>query len=1516
MLKETIGYSLSLQQRRIWQQLVQGHQLKAQVALKISGCLDVDRLRNALAAAAQRHEALRTRFESQAGSRLPLQVVIGQSRVLWNEVDAINLPSAELDVLIRGISDSEANAASKNLESPVRSVCVSTASETVILLITVSPLCADFKSLSTLIEDLINAYGSAAGFAHTEPVQYAQFSEWQNDVLSSEEAAQAPVRQQLQKPSAAKLSFEKEGSGKFIPAAICLTLSRELAASVKWFAESNGTDMASVWLAAWEALLWRHLRQPQIVVAKSFDCREVEELRDGVGPYAKYLPLGGEPGLAPSFLSLTSQISEQLRRMLDWQQYAPVPQDSDSDFPFLFDCFDLKEDTKATGTTFTVLAQSACTELCNLKLEIQQHARDWKAEFLFDTRHFLREDVACLAGQYVTLLTEALAQSGKPVSELDINSTSHSEKLQLWRNTEQLNTDEALLHNLFEQQVRYYPERIAVRDEHEILTYLELDQRANQIAHLLKEKGIGPDSVVGICVERSAAMLVAILGILKAGGAYLPLESSYPQERLDYMLNDSSAPVIITQTKLRDRFATCTRDLVLIDRWEEICGYSPTPAVSEVAARNLAYVIYTSGSTGRPKGVMVEHYGAVNYVRWAIKSYGAWEEAGAPVHSPLAFDLTVTGLWVILAAGKTVHMIPENEGIEGLSKVLSGETMYSLVKLTPSHLESLRELADAHQTCTTRCFVVGGEALKQQTASWWLKHVPGLRIVNEYGPTETVVGCCTYDVQVENEANEVPIGREIANLRMYVLNENLEEAGLWEAGEIYIAGHGVARGYLGRPDLTAERFLPEPGAEFQGRRMYRTGDLGRRRLDGNLEYIGRCDEQIKIRGYRVELGEIEAVLVAEPGIKNAAVVTSGEGSEMRLVCYLVAENDAHLETDDLRSTLSKKLPGYMVPDQYIAIDAMPLSPNGKVQKRDLPEPGRYRHKSHPGYVAPASKVEQILAEIWCEVLGASRVGRSDNYFAMGGDSMRSVRVVALARKQNIHISLQDLFQYQTLWELAAKAKVTVTEMAQAQDTRPFCLISEADKQKLPQGLEDAYPLSMLQAGMLYHLDLESESAMYHNISSFHIKAFFAAVPFQKAVNQIIARHAIFRTSFDLTSFSEPLQLVHQLAELQVEARDLRGLAFDEQQQVIQQYVELQKRHPLDLTRGPLLRLCIHQRSDETFNLTVTVCHAIVDGWSVSSTIAEIFDRYFAIVENTPSIPEPPLRSTFRDFVQLERQAISSPECQQFWEGQLEGCIPTPLPRWKTEPNSASEDNSSFVRVPLPVDLLGPLTELATQFEVSLKAIFMAAHVKLLSILTGQTDVLTGLSCHGRPELLDGDRVRGNFLNTIPYRMQVGNGTWKELIKSVFVKESETVPYQRYPFALLQKWWGKETFVDTLFACLHFHSLQEISNSGRMEFLSDGNLDVGETSFALTSIFWISPFPKTMPSSLFLQFAREMPPMQVKTIGKWYLAVLRAIAINPESRHSDLSLFHMLEDDERGLLEQDTDLGEMKETFTF
>ena len=635
---------------------------------------------------------------------------------------------------------------------------------------------------------------------------------------------------------------------------------------------------------------------------------------------------------------------------------------------------------------------------------------------------------------------------------------------------------------------------------------------------------------------------------------------------------------------------------------------------------------------------------------------------------------------------------------------------------------------------------------------------------------------------------------------------------------------------------------------------------------------------------------------------------------MTLVCYFVAESGTRPEPEKLREALRVKLPEYMVPGHYIALDSLPLTTNGKLDKRALPQPGKERSQSRPAFVAPVSPVEQVLAKIWSEVLGLEQVGRNDNYFTLGGDSIRSVRVVALARKRGIKITLQSLFQHQILHELASHADVCKQELAHT-PAATFSLVTESDRPKLPSGLEDAYPLSMLQAGMLYHLELETAAAMYHNISSFHIKAQFAAEPFQNAVAEVIERHPIFRTSFDLSSYSEALQLVHKSAESKVEVQDLRGLEFDQQQDVIQQYVEIQKGQPLDLAQAPLLRFCIHRRTNESFNFTVTICHAILDGWSVSSTNAELFERYFALLNQLPISVEPPLRSTFRDFVQLERQAIHSPEFQQFWMTKLENCAPVPLPRWEPSQDDG-EQKGGFIRLALSAHLLSDLSELARKTGVSLKAIFMAAHIKVLSLLTGQADVLTGMSCHGRPELLDGEKVRGNFLNTVAYRIRLADETWAQLIKRTFTEETELLPYQRYPFALLQKKLGQQASIDTLFACLNFHSLQAISDSGKMEFLSDGNLDVGETSFALSAIFWISPFPEQTPSSLFLQYAREIPVTQVKALGKWYLAVLQAVADNPEALHTNLSLLHLLGDDERELLDQRTKLGELEENFIF
>jgi len=1528
MLNEIVGYALSLQQRRLWRLLNESKHYRAQVVIEIEGPLDAANLRLALQAVICRHEILRTGFQLPVGAKLPLQIVAEEALIEWSEKDFRHLCDKEKETQVEGALAEEAARLSASSQSPLRAALLRLLSEKFMLLVTISPLCVDSGGIRTLVEDLQCEYAALFGSAQSreEPIQYLQFSEWQNEVLGSEYANEGRAYWRKQNDfslAGLRLPFEKESDAAFLTASMTFPLSGDWLARAESLAQEVESDVPAVLLACWQALLWRLTRQSQVVVSKAFDYREYEELCSGVGPYTKYLPLRCDYTSEISFHALLLQVVQSLNQARQWQQYAApviVPGEVAESiwpaaFPFLFDCPEAATAQESHGVRFLERLQKVCSEPYKIKLEVTRRQGQWGMELHYDAGRFARQDITCVTEQYVTLLQSAVEQPLAPVSHLAINSMMHKQELREWRRTVKAQSQQTCLHELIEEQAVQNPERIAVKSHDGRLSYRELEQRANQLARYLRKQGLVPDEVVGLFMERSAAMVVGLLAILKAGAAYLPLDVSSPGERLGYMLKDSRVRLIVSQEKYAKQIAADGRQEVLLDRHgAEIAQHSVEPIESRASGGNLAYVIYTSGSTGQPKGVMIEHHGVVNYLRWAAEAYAIQAGEGAPVHSSMAFDLTVTSLLGTLAAGKRVDMLGE-QAVEALADALAQGRDYSLVKLTPSHLESLRELIQDDSRLSAKCFVVGGEALKEETVRWWKQRFPELRIVNEYGPTETAVGCSIHDATAEEERKEVAIGREIANARIYVLNEKMEESGLWETGEIYIGGEGVARGYLGRAELTAERFVPEPAEEFQGARMYRSGDLGRRRADGNLEYVGRRDEQVKIRGCRVELRGVEAAVMQEEGVREAAVVVKGEGNEKRLVCYLVAEPGKPLEVDSLRERLQGKLPEYEIPSLYVVLEEMPLTPNGKLDKCALPEPSE-RPKLKQAYVAPSTQAEQLLAEIWSEVLGISKIGIHDNYFALGGDSMRSVRVVALAKKCGLRISLQSLFQHQTILQLAEEATMRKSEPTRVGRSQPFSLVGAEDRKKLPGGLEDAYPLSMLQAGMLYHLELETDSAMYHNVCSFHIEAPFDLPAFQKVVDQVIARHDIFRTSFDLISYSEPLQLVHRSATLQVGVDDLRSMTHDEQQKIILDYVNDQKKHRLDLTRPPLLHFHIHRRADNMFNFTLTMCHAILDGWSVSLTTAELFDHYLRLANHEALQVALPMAATFRDFVELERHAINSVEFQQFWKEKLKGCVPVVVPRWPLAEAMNGAQPASFMRIPIPVDVLSRLNELARKMGVSLKAMFMAAHIKALSVLTGQTDILTGLSCHGRPEVTDGDQVRGNFLNTIPYRLKLEDGTWEELVNRTFAAEMELLPYQRYPLAVLQKTWSRGSLLETLFAYLNFHSLEEVAHSGKMKFLSHGNVDSGETNFTLSAIFWISPFPDVLPSSLFLQFTTDLGVEQIKTVGDWHMTALRAISENPQAQHTELDFFGTLADQDRALLEQGTNVEELDGSFIF
>jgi len=577
-------------------------------------------------------------------------------------------------------------------------------------------------------------------------------------------------------------------------------------------------------------------------------------------------------------------------------------------------------------------------------------------------------------------------------------------------------------HELFEAQVVRDPTAVALEFNERKVNYRELNERANKVAHHLRNVGVGPDALVGICLDRSPEMVIALLSVWKAGGAYVPLDPGYPPERLSFMIHDAQASVLLTQEKHRQLFAAGVRNTICLDSdWamldNEAIG-NPTPVAQP---SNLAYVMYTSGSTGTPKGAMILHRGLVNYLWWAIQAYAVKPGRSVPVHTSVSFDLTVTSLFTPLLAGGTVELLPEDLAAQNLVAALLRNGNRSLVKITPAHLEILNHHLTKEQAAgLTRTFVIGGENLIADTLRLWREGAPATRLINEYGPTETVVGCCVYEVRPDDpHTGSVPIGRPIANTQLYVLDANLEPVAPGLVGELYIGGVGVARGYLNRPELTKERFVPDPFSGIPGAVIYKTGDLARYRPDAVIEYLGRNDDQLKIRGYRIEPGEIEGALAGYPSVEASAVIArEDEPGKKLLVAYVVSRGGDAPGADVLRSFLRASLPDHMIPSQFVYLDALPLTRNGKVDRKALPAPSRESLGVGKGGGAQTA-TEKAVAAIWTELLKVDEIGKHDDFFDLGADSLTATSLVAhLHETFGVDLSLASLFEQPTIAGIA------------------------------------------------------------------------------------------------------------------------------------------------------------------------------------------------------------------------------------------------------------------------------------------------------------------------------------------------------------------------------------------------------------------------------------------------------------------------------------------------------------------
>jgi amino acid adenylation domain-containing protein len=1493
MTESIQGYRLSPQQKRSWLLHQRATAYCAQCAIRVEGVLDRDRLRKAIHRVVSRHEILRTAFRRLPGKTTPVQSIGDDVQLTFADAGRIQLDSSEQSREIDSLLKMDRKQAWDFERGPlIRFLLAELSEQSHLLIITLPSICADAASLRSLVIEVSHWYaegGEEKGRQESEVLQYVQFSEWQLDLLANEGADKPhPQSEKGDVPPDFTLPFEIRSSEKpgFEPDQVELELSARAMSKLECVSSNYGVAMETVLLACWQALLWKLTDNQPLTIGVLFDGRKYKEMKGAIGPYSKWLPIESGFDDKTTFSEILRSTFATAQEAYDSLEYFSIDEGGGIlaerlQFPVGFEYEEIPSERTTAATTFSIYKHCALIEPFKVKLRCLHSAGRMKLEMSADGRLFSSESIEVLADEFQTLLENALDLPGKPAATLSVVSPARRHELVVNINATSVAYPAFVAaHGLVERQAAQTPDSIGVEFDGMTLSYGKLDSEANKLAWYLRQLGVGPERVVGICIERNPRMVISMLAILKAGGAYLPLETSLPVERLAFMLEESQAAALVTNESFGGRFEATGVRVIRIDRQErQIEAQQATSPEADVSPDSLAYVIYTSGSTGRPKGVMVPHRGLVNYLLWGKQAYRVEDGEGAPVHSPLGFDLTVTSLWLPLVSGRRVVLVREGKGLETISKALSEGTNYSLIKITPAHLEMLRDKLGGERR-NARTIVVGGDALRGESLRPWLKEALGTRLINEYGPTETVVGCSTYEVK-EDISGVVPIGKPIWNARMYVLGKEMEVAGVGETGEIYIGGEGLARGYIRRPELTAERFAPDSMSGRPSERLYKTGDAGRYRVDSEMEYLGRNDYQVKVRGYRVELGEIEEVMKEVHGIRAGVVVVRGEGVDRRLVGYVVRDQNKRKEIKEVTEHLRRKLPDYMVPETIVEIGQLPLTANGKIDKNALPPPGSERPGLEREYLAPRTAVEEILAGIWSEVLRIDPVGVHDSFFALGGDSIRTVRVVALSMERGLNYSVEQLFQYQTIAELSRELRIA-NVAAPPVKSEPFSLVSDEDRLELPDDVEDAYPLTVLQAGMLYHTELTPESPAYHNVNSYHFKARFERDKFEEAVRAIVARHAVLRTSFDLASYSEPLQLVHRTASLLIGVEDLSHLSPSQQDEVVAAFVEKERLRVFDLSRSPLLRFYIHLRSKGTFQFTWIECHAVLDGWSTTSTFAECFTHYFSLLRNqTPQ--EVPIGATFRDYVLLERRVLESDECRSYWSEKLHGYSPIKLPRWPVPDTAKTGPKMPRLDFPIADEIFEGLKKLALSEAVPFKSVVLAAHLKVMSLLTGKADIVTGIVTSARPEELDGDRVMGLFLNTLPLRARIEPSTWAELVRTAFEAEREFMPYRHYPMGALQKKWGRPPLFEMTFNYLRFHSVEELARSGDLEFLPNCNIESAETSFPLTATFFSSPIGSKL--GLIIQhIAAELPEEQVRAIYGRYERVLRSMIANPLARH--------------------------------
>ncbi len=1387
-------FPLSFSQKRLWllyQLNPESTVYNLPMALKLEGKLSISALEKSFQEIVKRHEAFRTRFAMVNGE--PVQIVSNRGDLNFQIVNLFLVPPEQREAELRKLLLLESNRPFNLEKGPLyRIILYQLEPEVNVLYVVMHHIISDGWSMGILANEFSTLYES---FRRGEPsplppltLQYADYAAWQQKWFKGEvyEKQLNYWRKQLSGASHVlelptdrprTSSISNQGEHRY------LDLPKELTEKLRELSRKQGVTMYMLFLAAFNVLLHRYSGQKDISVGTTIANRNRKEIERIIGFFVNTLVLRTDLSGDPLFTELLKRVKEVALGAFAHQ-----------DFPFEKLVEELQPDRDSSRTplfqvmfTYQAVGGQEARELPDLKisnLDFQRGVSTFDLTFVitesperlrltieFNNYLFRASTIMRMLYNFRTLLENLVENPERPISQIPILSESELQKiLYEWNETDAPFPEDRCIHQIFEAHVREHPDNLALVFDEEQMTYGELNRRANQLAHYLRKKGVGPEVLVGLFMNRSVEMVVGILGIFKAGGAYVPLDPAYPHERLEYMISDSGLKVLLSQESLEKWMPAHKAEVVYIDRdWEQIALESDENPPNIGHPDNLAYVIYTSGSTGKPKGTLLQHRGLVNITTADLPAFPVNADSRVLQFSSLSFDASVWEIMMTLMRNATLCLTTRETVTSGeeLVKILQKQQI-NMITLPPSVLAVLPE----EPLPALEALMTAGEKCTADLVNRWAK---GRRFFNGYGPTEATICASTYSCESEC-IQDPPIGRPIPNFKLYVLDAHLQPVPIGVPGELHIGGVGLARGYLNRPDLTAEKFIPNHLDNQAGGRLYKTGDLVRFLPDGNIEFLGRIDHQVKIRGFRVELGEIESLLSHHHAVKDAIVIArDDERGNKRLIAYFIARDQKELPAIELRNYLKERLPDYMVPAFFVQLEKFPLTPNGKVDRKALPDPDFSSLQTEVKYVPPRTPTEELLCGIWSQILWVDKVGIYDSFFDLGGHSLLATQLISRIRDSfGVELPLNVVFETPTVSAIAERIERAKLE-ARYDEIPPFEKISR----------EGELPLSFSQQRLWFLDQLEPGSPFYNIPAAFRLIGPLNIEVFERAINEVVKRHEILRTVIK-TVDGKPQQVILDENRVSIPLVDLTGIAEKQRAEEVRLLSEEEARRPFNLATGPLFRAILLRTKEDEHVVLFTMHHIISDGWSMEILVKEVGTLYQAFSRNKPS-PLKELPIQYADFAHWQRKWLQGEVYEkqiEYWKTQLgdaEHVLNLPTDRPRPASQTYHGKHKAFV---FPKDLAEGVRRISRQEGGTMFMTLLAAFVTLLYHYSRQEDISVGTPVANRNHS-EIEGLIGFFVNTLVLRTRLdGNPTFRELLRRVRETALGAYLHQDIPFEKL------------------------------------------------------------------------------------------------------------------------------------